>query len=106
NDLVNFTSTLAGALVVGVVAAFAGGRPLRVVWIAVVAGTAGALVDSLLGATVQETFYCRGCARECESARHHCGADAERRRGVIGFGNDLVNFTSTLAGALVGAALY
>jgi len=55
---------------------------------------------------VQETFYCRGCARECESPRHHCGADAERRRGVIGFGNDLVNFTATLAGAVAAVALY
>jgi uncharacterized protein (TIGR00297 family) len=99
-------ATVAGAFVVGLVAASAGGRPLRVLWIAVVAGTVGALVDSLAGATVQETFYCRGCARECESARHHCGAAAERRRGVIGFGNDLVNFTATLAGAVVGAALY
>ncbi|MGZ3440940.1 MAG: DUF92 domain-containing protein, partial [Polyangia bacterium] len=99
-------ATVAGALVVGAVAAFAGGRPWRIVWVAVVAGTVGALVDSVAGATVQETFYCRGCARECESPRHHCGADAERRRGVIGFGNDLVNFTATLAGAIAGAALY
>jgi len=99
-------ATVAGAFVVGLVAASASGRPLRVLWIAVVAGTVGSLCDSLAGATVQETFYCRGCARECESPRHHCGADAERRRGVIGFGNDLVNFTATLAGALVAAALY
>ena len=51
-------------------------------------------------------LLCRGCARECESPRHHCGADAERRRGIVGFGNDLVNFTATLAGAIAGAALY
>jgi uncharacterized protein (TIGR00297 family) len=99
-------ATVAGAFLVGLVASPASGRPLRVLWIAVVAGTVGALVDSLCGATVQETFFCRGCARECESARHHCGADAERRRGVVGFGNDLVNFTATLAGAVAGAALY
>lgn len=99
-------ATVAGAFVVGLAAASASGRPLRVVFIAVVAGTVGSLVDSLAGATVQECFWCRGCARECESPRHHCGADAERRRGVIGFGNDLVNFTATLAGAVVAAALY
>ncbi len=99
-------ATVAGAFVVGLVAASAGGRPLRIVLVAVVAGTVGALVDSLAGATVQETFFCRGCARECESPRHHCGAAAERCRGIIGFGNDLVNFTATLAGALVAAAIY
>jgi hypothetical protein len=55
---------------------------------------------------VQEQFYCRACARDCEAERHHCGAAAERRRGIVGFGNDMVNFTATLAGALVAAALY
>jgi uncharacterized protein (TIGR00297 family) len=99
-------ATLAGALVVALVASVGAGRPWRVVVIGTVAGVVGALVDSLAGATVQETFYCRGCARECEAERHHCGARAERRRGVVGFGNDLVNFTATLAGALAGAILY
>ena len=83
----------------------ASGRPWRVVAVAVVAGTVGSLVDSLLGATVQETFYCRGCARECEARQHHCGAAAERVRGMRGFDNDLVNFTATLAGAILAAAL-
>jgi len=99
-------ATVAGALVVGVTASFATGRPLRLVLAAVVAGTVGALVDSLAGATVQEQFHCHGCARDCESAVHHCGAAAERVRGIPGFGNDLVNLSATLAGALVGAALY
>ena len=105
-SVLGLAATIAGAFLVGLVASPASGRPLRVLWIATVAGTVGALVDSLAGATVQETFYCRGCARECEAPRHHCGADAERRRGIIGFGNDLVNFTATLAGAIAGAALY
>jgi uncharacterized protein (TIGR00297 family) len=99
-------ATVAGALLVGMVASFASGRPWRVVGVTVVAGVVGALVDSLLGATLQQTFYCRGCARECESRQHHCGAVAERTRGITGFDNDLVNFTATLAGAVVAAALY
>jgi uncharacterized protein (TIGR00297 family) len=99
-------ATLAGAFAVALVAAPASGRPLRVLLVGTVAGVVGALVDSLAGATVQESFWCAGCARECESPRHSCGAHAERRRGVIGFGNDMVNFAATLAGALVGAALY
>jgi uncharacterized protein (TIGR00297 family) len=99
-------ATVAGAFLVALVAAPASGRPLRVLLAGTIAGVVGALVDSLAGATVQETFFCRACARECESPRHHCGADAERRRGVVGFGNDLVNFTATLAGAIAGAAFY
>ncbi len=99
-------ATLAGAFLVALVAAPASGRPLRVLAIGTLAGVVGALVDSLAGATVQESFYCAGCARECEAPLHSCGAVAERRRGIIGFGNDMVNFVATLAGALVGAALY
>ena len=63
-------------------------------------------MDSLAGATVQESFWCAGCARECEGALHACGAVAERRRGIVGFGNDLVNFAATLVGAVVAAGLY
>jgi len=100
------TATLAGAFLVALVASPASGRPLRVLFVGTVAGVAGALVDSLAGATVQEQFWCAGCARECESSRHSCGAIAERRRGIAGFGNDMVNLVATLAGALVGAALY
>jgi uncharacterized protein (TIGR00297 family) len=103
-SLVGLGATIAGALAVGVVASFGSGRPLRVVAAALVAGTVGSLVDSLLGATVQEQFHCPACDRECEAAVHHCGATAARVRGAVGFGNDLVNFTATFAGAIVGAA--
>jgi uncharacterized protein (TIGR00297 family) len=95
-------ATVAGALLIGM----ASGRPWRVLAVTLVAGTVGALVDSLLGATVQESFYCRGCARECEARQHHCGAVAERTRGIRGFDNDLVNFSATLAGAIVAAIIY
>lgn len=98
-------ATVAGALLIGTIASFASGRPWRVVGVAVLAGTIGSLLDSLLGATLQEMFYCRGCARACESPQHHCGAAAERTRGIIGFSNDLVNFTATLAGAIIAAML-
>lgn len=97
-------ATAAGALVVAAVASFASTAPLRLVAVATVAGTLGSLADSLLGATVQETFWCRACARECEAPTHSCGAAAERARGVVGFGNDAVNFAATLFGAILGAA--
>ena len=99
-------ATIAGAFLVALVAAPASGRPLRVLVVGTVAGVFGALVDSLAGATVQESFWCAGCARACESPQHSCGAVAERRRGAIGFGNDMVNFVATLAGAVAGALLY
>lgn len=97
-------ATVAGALAVAVAASFAAAAPLRLVLVASAAGTLGSLVDSLAGATVQEAFYCRGCARECEAPTHSCGAAAERLRGVIGFGNDAVNFVATIFGATLATA--
>ena len=97
-------ATVAGALVVAVVASFAAASPLSLIVVTVAAGTAGALADSLAGATVQEAFYCPACARACESPTHHCGAAAERVGGIVGFGNDMVNFVATLFGATVALA--
>lgn len=104
-SLLGLGATVAGAFVVAAVASFAAAEALRLVVVATVAGTLGSLVDSLAGATVQTAYYCRGCARECESARHHCGATAERTRGLPGFDNDLVNLVATLAGAVAAALL-
>ena len=101
-------ATVAGAAAIGAVAALAPAAffctPARAALLAILGGTAGALADSLLGATVQESFWCAACARETESARHHCGARAEHRRGLRGFGNDAVNAAATLLGALCAVA--
>jgi uncharacterized protein (TIGR00297 family) len=100
-------ATFGGALAVALVAAgapaAAGGRA-RVVAVVVIAGVVGALVDSLLGATIQESFHCAQCNRDCESVTHTCGSSCARVRGLAGFGNDAVNFVATLAGALVAVA--
>lgn len=106
-------ATIAGALTVGIVAAAgaaAGGEwlrihPVRLALIAVIAGTSGSLVDSLLGATVQAGYHCPTCQRDSESETHHCGTVAARVRGLAWFDNDLVNAVATLFGAAVAAAL-
>jgi uncharacterized protein (TIGR00297 family) len=106
-SLLGLGATVAGALAVALVAAAApaaAGMRARLVVIVVVAGVVGALVDSLLGATVQESFHCAQCNRDCESAVHFCGTSCARVRGLAGFGNDAVNFVATLAGALVAVA--
>jgi uncharacterized protein (TIGR00297 family) len=99
-------ATFAGASAVALVAACAAGAGERVQLglVAVAAGTLGALTDSLLGATIQESFRCDACARACESPVHSCGRRCPRVRGVPGFGNDAVNFAATLAAALLAAA--
>ena len=69
-----------------------------------VAGIAGATIDSLLGASVQELRYCADCERSCETDPHLCGAPTRLVRGLRGVTNDAVNLLATAAGALVGFA--
>jgi uncharacterized protein (TIGR00297 family) len=68
------------------------------------AGFAGALVDSLLGASVQRMFRCRVCGSEIEAAAH-CGRPAALARGMRWLGNDAVNAASSAAGGLIAALL-
>lgn len=76
---------------------FAGAIPLG--------GIAGATLDSVLGASLQELRRCDACDRVCETDPHHCGRPTERIRGVSGVSNDLVNVTATVTGAAVAYAL-
>ncbi len=73
--------------------------------VAALAGVAGSLVDSLLGATVQGIYYCESCAKETERQLHRCGNRTRLIRGWPALDNDWVNALGTLAGALVGGAL-
>lgn len=74
---------------------------------ATIGGFVGALVDSLLGATVQAMYWCPACLKETERHPYHaCGTPTTRRRGLAWLRNDGVNFGATLAGAIVALALY
>jgi uncharacterized protein (TIGR00297 family) len=68
-------------------------------------GMAGALVDSVLGATLQELRRCPACERTCETNPHACGEPTVRVRGLSGFSNDGVNAAATLTGAVIAFVL-
>lgn len=70
--------------------------------LAAVAGLTGAMLDSVLGATVQARYRCPACDLPTERTRHRCGASTVQTGGWRWLDNDAVNFTSSLAGGLIG----
>lgn len=94
-----FIAALAGA---GVTAGAAPGE----LWIVVLGvaggGLAGALADSVLGATVQAGYRCPTCGEPTERRVHGCGAVTLLVRGYRPIDNDLVNVAATGVGALLG----
>jgi len=66
-----------------------------------IGGFAGALTDSILGASLQSLRHCPACRRDCETDPHDCGTATVLRRGLVWFGNDVVNLAATVTGALV-----
>jgi len=97
-------AAVAGALFVAMVVAALGWTWI-VVRNVIIGGVAGALVDSLLGATVQSRRRCDACGRETERAVHDCGTPTRHVRGLTWLDNDMVNFLSNAAGALVAVLL-
>jgi uncharacterized protein (TIGR00297 family) len=75
-----------------------------------VAGLAGAVTDSWLGATVQAVYRCPRCEKETERRVHSCGTASRLARGREWLTNDLVNLAASVVGAVVaiiiGRALF
>lgn len=67
---------------------------------AAIGGTAGALFDSLLGATVQAGYQCRTCGVSTERLSH-CGAATNHIRGFAWLNNDRVNLLASCTGGIV-----
>jgi uncharacterized protein (TIGR00297 family) len=68
-------------------------------------GIAGALIDSVLGASVQARRSCPECSVLTERAVHECGTATVHAGGVGWLDNDGVNLACVVAGAAVSAAI-
>jgi uncharacterized protein (TIGR00297 family) len=69
--------------------------------VVLVAGVAGAMTDSLLGATLQSRRWCASCECGTERRIHGCGATTSHAGGLRWMDNDMVNLLASLAGAAI-----
>jgi uncharacterized protein (TIGR00297 family) len=78
---------------------------LPLILIGGIGGLLGSLADSLLGATVQQIYYCDVCQKETEK-KQHCGQPTRPLRGWSWMNNDRVNFLASLFGGGTAVLLY
>lgn len=98
--------SFAGGLFIGLAAGLMGQSSLVVLIITGgISGLAGSLFDSLLGASVQQIFYCDICQKETEK-KAHCGQPARPLRGWGWMNNDMVNFFSSIFGGGTAVLVY
>lgn len=81
--------------------------PALLLAVGILGGLAGAMFDSLLGASLQAIYWCSECAKETEHHPHHrCGQTTRQLRGLVWMQNDWVNFFTTLVGALLAGGIF
>jgi uncharacterized protein (TIGR00297 family) len=103
-SLVGSGGAVLGALTMGIVVLVMGWG-FRIAAAAIIGGVAGALLDSLLGATVQSRLWCDRCGVQTEREVHDCGRRTQPIRGIQWIDNDLVNFLAGIAGGLLSLVI-
>ena len=110
-SLIGTIASLAGSALIGILAAFLNPTVDSVSTgiIVTLAGLAGALFDSFLGATVQAMYFCPTDNKETEKhPLHTCGVQTVHIRGWKWLNNDWVNFSCGAFGVVAAliAMLY
>lgn len=99
---VSFLGGLTIGLTAGLVTSF---NLLTMLSAGAFSGLAGSLVDSLLGATVQQIYYSEARQKETEKKIELNGTPNRPLRGWSWMSNDMVNLLSSIVGGFVAVAI-
>jgi uncharacterized protein (TIGR00297 family) len=102
-SLIGTLASLGGAALIGILASLLGPQPASISTgvILTLAGLAGSLFDSFLGATVQTMYFCPTDKKVTEKhPLHTCGTQTVQIRGWKWLDNDRVNFACSAFGVI------
>ncbi|MGA9289393.1 MAG: DUF92 domain-containing protein [Anaerobacillus sp.] len=104
-SLFGLLASFLGALLIGLSGFVIADLSYKVVFAVTFGGFLGCLVDTLIGASLQEEFRCHICGKRTE--RHeHCQKETVKIKGLSGFNNDVVNLVSSIIGGLAGSVWF
>jgi len=98
-SLLGTLGSVLGATVIGVTGIQLG-LPTSLLGIIIITGTAGSLIDSLIGGSIQANFQCAECNNITEK-RKHCNLPSMHVSGLFMVDNDMVNFLNTISGIII-----
>ena len=98
-SLLGTLGSVLGATVIGITGVQLG-LPASLLGIIIFTGTAGGLVDSLIGGSIQATFKCTECNNITEK-RKHCNLTSMHISGLYIVDNNMVNFLNTISGIII-----